>query len=165
LAAPNGPCQPAEVSVTPVVSKGNRAGDPVKIRLQIRTTGRPACTMALNPADLAVKVSSGVDSVWTSQQCPGSILPTNVTIRRTRTLTFRVEWSGHRSTRQCRARAPAASPGTYVVAAAVIGGEPAQSSFVLVKPKHPAAGKHSTRSHGKTTQSAKHPSHRPGKRG
>ena len=127
----DGPCRPDEVLVKPVVSAGNKAGDPVEIRLRMRTSGRPACTLNVAPENLLVRVTSGSDLIWTSQDCPSAILASELVVRRGKPLTYRVPWSGHRSAPRCPLQTEPALPGTYVAAAAIIGGEPAETSFVL----------------------------------
>jgi len=130
-AAPDGACRPTEVRLKPQVSAGYRAGEAVEIRLQLRTTGRAACTLALGPDNLLVKVTSGSDEWWTTAQCPGALFPSQLVVRADQPATYRMLWSGTRSATRCRPGAPKATPGTYVAAAAVIGGEPAQARFVL----------------------------------
>ena len=131
LAQPDGPCGPGEVLVRPVVSSGNEAGAPVEIRLRMRTSERPACTLSVGPGNLVVKVTSGSDRIWTSDECPDAILPADLVIRRAEPITYRVGWSGQRSAPRCPLQTEAALPGTYVAAAAIIGGEPAETRFLL----------------------------------
>ena len=135
LAVPDGPCRPDEVALQPVVSANNEAGNPVELRLRLQTTERPACTLTLSPDNLLVKVSSGPDELWTSAQCPAAILPSRLVVRAAAPLTYRVVWSGARSAPRCPLRTADAVPGRYVVAAAVVGGEPAQTRFVLDAPR------------------------------
>jgi len=131
LADPDGPCRPAEVRLEPQITDGYQAGDAVEIRLQLRTTGRPACTLELGPDNLLVKVTSGTDQWWTSAQCPGALFPSQLVVRAEQSVTYRVVWSGARSSTRCRPGTAETTPGTYVAAAAVIGGEPAEARFAL----------------------------------
>lgn len=131
LAEPDGPCRPGEVLVRPVVSSGNEAGAPVEIRLRMRTNERLACTLSVGPGNLVVKVTSGSDGIWTSDECPDAILPADLVIRRAKPITYRVGWPGQRSAPRCPLQTEAALPGTYVAAAAIIGGEPAETRFLL----------------------------------
>ena len=131
LAKPDGPCRPGDVLVRPVVSAGNEAGDLVEIRLRMRTSDRPACTLSVGPDNLVVRVTSGSDRIWISDECPDAIWPSDLVIRRAKAVTYRVSWSGHRSAPRCPLQTEAALPGTYVAAAAIIGGEPAETRFLL----------------------------------
>lgn len=140
LAEPDGPCRPEQVRLRPLVSAGNRAGNPVEIRLRMRTTGRAACTVEVDPDELLVKVTSGTDLIWTSDQCPAALWPSQLVVRRSEPLTYRVAWSGRRSARRCPLHTERARPGTYVAAAALIGGEPAETTFMLSPQPAPKAG-------------------------
>jgi hypothetical protein len=131
LAEPDGPCEPADVALRPMVSAHYVAGDAVEIRLAMRTTGRSACTFSLGPDNLLVKITSGEDDIWTSAQCPQAVLPSEQVVRFAEPLTYRIAWSGTRSAPRCPLGTAPAEPGTYVVTAAVIGGEPAHSRFTL----------------------------------
>ena len=131
LAEPDGPCEPAEVVLRPMVSAGYVAGDAVEIRLTMRTTGASACTIALGPDNLLVKITSGDDDIWTSTQCPQAVLPSQQVVRNAPPLTYRLAWSGSRSAPRCPSGTAPAEPGTYEVTAAIIGGEPAHSRFTL----------------------------------
>ena len=79
LIAPSGDCAADEVSVLPSVPNA-AAGGPIVIHLSLEGT-QPACTFAVSPDSLVVKITSGADRIWSSQDCPGAIRPSTVVVR------------------------------------------------------------------------------------
>jgi hypothetical protein len=136
-AAPDGPCRPDEVTLQPEVSEHNEAGNAVELRLALQTTGRSACTLVLGPDNLLVKVTSADEEIWTTAQCPQAVIPGQQVIRAADPVTYRVVWPGFRSAPRCPPDTAAAKPGAYLVTAAVIGGEPGSTRFVLDPPRAP----------------------------
>jgi hypothetical protein len=135
LAQPSGPCNVADVTVTPTVTSA-RAGGVVVITLQLTGTA-PACTFAVGPSSIAVKITHSVNGVWSSQQCPSSIPHGTVVVRNAVPTSFAVRWSGRESDENCSRSTAWALPGTYKVTAAAIGSEPADTGFVLLSPDRP----------------------------
>lgn len=135
LAAPDGPCLPSEVGVTPVIGKVF-AGRAVSIALQLTST-RPACTFEVSAKTLAVRISSGKDAVWSSQQCPQVIPESSVIARSSTPAVVQIRWNGQRSDEDCKISNPWARPGFYHVAAAALGSEPTDVQFELQSPPRP----------------------------
>ena len=154
LAAPTGPCQPDEVGITPEVT-GRYAGRPVTVELHLAGT-QAACTFAVSPKTIALRVTSGPDRIWSSQDCPGTI-PTRTVVVRSATATIvPVTWSGRRSDGTCSASNAWARPGYYHAVAAALGSEPADTQFQLTVPPraivtrtaHPKPKQHASPSPG-----------------
>lgn len=138
LAEPEGRCSDADVVVTPVV-EGAVAGSDVSVLLNLRTVATEACTWETGPAHLTVKITSGDDDVWSSQQCPGRLDRTTLTVRSDSTTTTSLVWDAKRSSEDCPGTTPYAAPGYYHVIASSLGGEPNDVQFELVDPRDIAA--------------------------
>lgn len=134
LAEPEGRCSDADVVVTPVV-EGAVAGSDVSVLLNLRTVATEACTWRTGPAHLTVKITSGDDDVWSSQQCPGRLERTTLTVRADSTTTTSLVWDAKRSSEDCPGTTPYAAPGYYHVVASSLGGEPNDVQFELVDPR------------------------------
>ncbi len=134
LAEPEGRCSDADVVVTPVV-EGAVAGNDVSVLLNLRTVVTEACTWEAGPAHLSVKITSGDDDVWSSQQCPGQLTRSTLTVRAGSTTTASLVWNAKRSSEDCPATTPYAAPGYYHVVASSLGGEPNDVQFELVDPR------------------------------
>jgi len=145
LAEPDGPCSPAEVLVTPVIS-GAVAGREVVLMLELTSTESAACTWRVSRDTLAVKLTSGSDFIWSSQQCPTSITTQDVIVRKAPTsqtqtavdpVRVGVHWSGRRSDADCSRTTDWARPGYYHAIAAALGGTATDRQFELDYPTRP----------------------------
>ena len=150
MAVPDGPCSPADLSVTPVVRQAY-ALHPVTITLQL-SGAAPACTFTVSPKTVAVKITSGKDAIWSSQDCPQVIAKQDVVVRNTGSTNVVLNWRGHRSNGSCSVANEWALPGYYHVLAAVLGSTPTDAQFkmtvapraVITKTAHPKPKKNAT---------------------
>lgn len=134
LPQPSGPCLDADVDVTPVV-KDAVAGRDVKLRFRINTKLSPACTWQASSDTLTLKITSGKDLIWTSQQCPKAVPTKDLVLRREKASRVSVAWSARRSDETCSRLTEWALPGWYHVAVAPLGGEPEDVQFKLSRPE------------------------------
>jgi hypothetical protein len=135
LPLPDGACEPHQIQLTPVVADGLRVGQDIAIQIGLRTTGRAACSLSLTPDNLVVEVTTSQgDAVWTSDDCSAAISPTTLVVRAAVATIVQVTWDGKRSDAHCSPSTVTSAAGDYVVRTAIIGGEPAQSSFTLDAP-------------------------------
>jgi hypothetical protein len=135
LAEPTGPCSGEDIAVTPEVT-GAVAGRDVKVVLQLRTLSSPACTWQVSPRNLAVKITSGPDDIWSSRDCPRSIPAREVTVRSAVTTKVAMIWKQAKrsDSEDCARFTDWAMPGWYHVTAAALGGEPSDVQFELTTP-------------------------------
>lgn len=133
LLAPTGDCAADEVSVVPSVPKAE-AGNPIVVHLTLEGT-QPACTFAVSPDSLVVKITSGSDKIWSSQDCPHAIAKGSVVVRSGLPADVPITWSGRRSDDECSNAAGWAMPGFYHVYAAALGSTPADLQFEVTFPK------------------------------
>jgi hypothetical protein len=133
LAQPDGPCEDSDIVITPTVAQAI-AGRPVTITLELRTATSEACTWRVSSGHVTVKVTSGSDEIWASRQCPKSVPLQDVVVRSAVTTFVDVPWKARRSENGCPMQTQWALPGTYHVAAAALGGEPAEARFELEAP-------------------------------
>lgn len=132
LAEPDGPCAAEDITVEPLVKRA-AADDAIRIRFAV-TGAEPACTWEASPDSLVVKIISGRDLIWTSQQCP-RVLPTReVVVRAEQPTRLAMTWNGRRSDEECSKLTDWALPGWYHVVAASLGGEPTDRQFELHRP-------------------------------
>ena len=133
LAEPEGACLDSDVLITPVVEEAV-AGRDVTVTLQLRTAEAAACTWRVGAQHVTMKITSGSDQIWTSLQCPQAIPRHEVVVRQAVTTFVDVVWNARRSDDGCPQQTDWALPGTYHVAAAALGGEPADARFELERP-------------------------------
>ena len=135
LAEPEGVCSERDVAVTPTVRRPV-AGSPVTFTLELRTITAPACTWQVSPSTLTMKVTSGSDDIWTSQECPRAIPSEDVVVRNNVGTEVEVTWSARRSDGDCSpTMTDWALPGWYYVDVAALAGEPSDLQFQLERPE------------------------------
>ncbi len=133
LAVPDGPCDEADIAVTPTAVDAV-AGRDVVILLELRTIVDPACTWRVSSGNLSVKLTSGADDIWSSQQCPRVVPVKDVVVRSAEPTTVALVWNAKRSDEECSRLTDWALPGDYHAIAAALGGEPTDVQFTLEAP-------------------------------
>jgi len=137
LAQPTGPCSAGDIVATPSVKGNAYAGRSVVFRLALTTKESPACTWNVSPRAVVVKVTSGPDRVWSTQQCRGAVPKQAVVVRKDHPATVSVAWNGQRSDADCTRSTSWAEPGFYHVVAAAFGSDPSDQQFQLLSPPAP----------------------------
>jgi hypothetical protein len=133
LAQPDGPCSDNEVVVRPVLTSPV-AGDRVTVGLEIASNDSAACTFRVSPSTVVVKLTSGSDFIWSSQECPKSMPTVDVVARTVVPAKVNVFWSGKRSDAGCSHTTQWAEAGWYHAISAALGGEPTDVQFQLELP-------------------------------
>lgn len=131
---PTGPCRDSDVRVAPVLRETAFAGGDVRLTLRLTTLVSPACSWQVGPATVAVKLTSGSDRIWSSQDCPSTVPTVPVVLRSAKASFVDVSWPGRRSDSDCSTMTAWAVPGWYHVSAAALGSEPATEQFELKAP-------------------------------
>jgi hypothetical protein len=106
----------------------------VVFTLTLTTRVSPACTWQVSPRALVVKVTSGSDRIWSTQECAAAVQKEPVVVRKDVATTVRVGWNGQRSDSDCSRSTPWAEPGYYHVVAAAYGADPVDVQFQLHRP-------------------------------
>ena len=127
-AAPSGPCSPTQVDIAVVVHDVT-AGHANPVALKLRSVGTPACTLAITADTLALRITSGPDVVWTSDECPNAVLARELTVRAHEPVVYTFDWDGRRSTETCAQAGRVAEPGGYWAEAALIGADVHRAYF------------------------------------
>jgi len=131
LAQPTGPCRNDEVVVTPKLRDAAHAGSVVHLRLKLTTLKTPACTWTVSPESLVVKITSGADRIWSSQDCPDAVPQTDLVVRKDVPAKVDMGWRGQRSDSSCSRQPLWAQPGFYHVQTAAYGADPVDVQFEL----------------------------------
>ena len=133
-AAPTGVCEDSDVLVTPSLENATEAGRNVVITLELTTLESPACYFEVTPETVVLRLTSGTDPIWTTQDCVKAMPLTTVVPRKEDAAEIEVTWSGMRSDDECTRSTLWAEPGYYHATAAVFGGEPTDVQFLLEQP-------------------------------
>lgn len=141
LSVPTGVCDPAKLDVVPALRKVDGGGR-VALRMQLTSTDG-TCTWRVSRDALVVKITSGTDRIWSSQDCPASIATQDVVVRPNGEKPTQVDvtWNGRRSHVGCPSGTAWADIGYYHVVAAALGGRPTDVQFRVVGPPRPVVTK------------------------
>ena len=114
---PLGPCKAADIAVEAKSDKqAYPAGARPVLTIGIRNKGRFPCTRDIGQAAREIRVMSGNDRVWSSDDCsPGGGSQTVTLAPGAAPTSFSVTWSRKRSAPGCPAGTREAEPGTYRV--------------------------------------------------
>jgi hypothetical protein len=126
--APSGDCAPTDVAIA-VVVHDVKAGHANPVDLELTSVGTPACTLAITPDSLAIRITSGPDVVWTSDECPNAVLAREVVVRAHKPAVYTFDWNGRRSTETCAQPGKVAERGGYWAEAALIGADMQRAYF------------------------------------
>lgn len=137
LAVPTGPCADSDLRVTPSVDGPAYAVHDVTITLNLTTITSPACNWEVTPQSVVVKLTSGSDRIWSTQDCPSAVDPKPVVVRKDHVTKVGVTWSGQRSDDECTRTTLWAQPGFYHAEAAALGAEPQDQQFELLLAPRP----------------------------
>ena len=119
---------------TPSVKGTAYAGHPVVFTMTLTTQVSEACTWDVSSRTMVVKVTSGTDRIWSTQECGGAVPKQSVVVRRDTPTTVAVGWNGQRSDTDCTRSTAWAEPGYYHVIAASFGADPIDVQFELKSP-------------------------------
>jgi hypothetical protein len=134
LAQPTGPCPNSDIVAVPSVKTPAYAGRAVVVTVTLTTKASPACSWTVSAASLVVKVTSGADRIWSTQDCTGAVPRREVVLRRDTPVSVTVGWSGLRSDADCTRTTSWVETGYYHAAAAAFGADPTDVQFRLLPP-------------------------------
>ena len=129
---PQGACEPRTVRISSRVADAFAATD-ITIPLDIITLGAEACSWEFSADTVALDITSGADTVWSSVQCPRALPREELVLVPGSSTPLTLEWNGQRSDADCSRAAGYAYPGWYHVLVAARGGEPYDQQFELTK--------------------------------
>lgn len=134
LAAPDGPCDPTKIDMKIDVAD-SEAGLPNLVTFLLTSTDKPACSLTITPDVVVVAVTSGIDRIWSSTDCPQALVAKQLVVRPDPPSAYQFTWDGRRSAESCAKAGAVPEPGGYWVEAAFIGGEPQKAYFDLTAGK------------------------------
>lgn len=120
LAMPTGPCDDADVRVTPDIRDAQEGG-PITIVLKLTTAEAAACTWQVSPETVFLTIERKGREVWTSQQCPDVITTQDVVPRKEHADKVRLTWSSQESDEGCTSAPPYVTKGVYTATAVARG--------------------------------------------
>jgi hypothetical protein len=161
LTPPEGPCSAGDITVEPTVKGNAYAGRSTVFTLSLTSRVSPACTFTVTAQTVVLRLTSGSDRIWSTQECPGAVGKQSVVVRRDVPATVAVAWNGQRSDTDCTRSTAWAQPGYYHATAAVFGAAPTDEQFELQPPPRPTVTATPSPSEGASKAPKKAPSKAP----
>lgn len=132
LPEPTGDCDPADIRIGALVSRVANDG---RVRIPLEVKGNEeACTFDVSASSVVIKITSGSDQIWSSQECSAKVDAGEVVVREEKPAKVVLLWNGRRSDDECSQGTKWALPGGYHVVSAALGGEPTDRYFELTTP-------------------------------
>jgi hypothetical protein len=128
LPPPTGTCSPADVGIA-VSVPDSKVGQTTIATLSLTSLDGAVCTLQITPASMVLRVTSGSDVVWTSDDCPNLLPARQVVVRSDPAALYTWSWDGHRSVQGCVSPGSVAGPGRYEVEAALVGADVHMGAF------------------------------------
>lgn len=127
-------CDPADLragltSASRDVSTGQR----VTFRQSVINTSSKPCTIKLNPDSYELKIYSGTDRIWSTNDCAKLVPDVSKRVKPDASVAWKTTWNGNRSQQgeSCQSRPETPEPGYYYATAQLEGAKPVQFLLVL----------------------------------
>ena len=119
-------CAAADVALKVSGDASIKSGSHTTISVSFTNHGSATCRLDFAKTPMTLKIYSGTDRIWTSDDCTSWVASGVKTLATSKSYTFKEEWTTLRSAPGCKLRDIYLQPGTYVATATIPGGQPAQ---------------------------------------
>ena len=130
---PTGPvaCEPEELRATLTGKQRLKPEQGTTFTLSLINGSATACVVSVTPENFELKLYSGTDRIWTSDDCAKAIEPRKATVKAEDAVEWTMAWDGQRSRAGCGSRPEVPRPGTYFATAQLEGAKPVQLRMIL----------------------------------
>jgi hypothetical protein len=124
-------CRPAQLRATLTGKQRLKPKAPNTFALSLINGARVSCVLTVNAKNFELKIYSGTDRIWSSNDCARLVRPTTKTLASQQALEWKMTWNGRRSRAGCRLRPEIPKPGTYFATSQYAGAAPVQLRMIL----------------------------------
>ncbi|SDS47024.1 hypothetical protein SAMN04489812_2004 [Microlunatus soli] len=127
-------CKPSKLRTTLRGEKHHVAiGKDVDFAVSVINGDDKSCALDLNADDFELKIYSGSDRIWSTDDCAKLVRDHRTTLKPEQDTTWKITWDGKRSQqgKECKARSETPQPGYYYATASYQGAKPVQWLLVL----------------------------------
>ncbi len=96
----------------------------------VNTSASP-CVVTLKSTDFELKIYSGKDRIWSTNDCGALVKSDLAEIKPEQSVAWTISWDGRRSAKNCGTRPEIPRAGTYWATAQFTGAEPVQFRFLV----------------------------------
>jgi hypothetical protein len=99
--------------------------------LSLMNTGAATCLVDVTAANFELKIYSGRDRIWSSDDCSTSVKTIHQNLSTQKSVNWQLAWNGRRSRKDCQSRMEIPKAGTYFATAQLLGAKPVQLRMIL----------------------------------
>ena len=108
-----------------------KTGKATKFEISLINGSGQTCRVAVNGANFELKIYSGTDRIWSSDDCTKAVRKITKNVKAERAVAWTMKWDGRRSRDNCKRRPEIPRAGTYFATAQFKGAKPVQLRMIL----------------------------------
>jgi hypothetical protein len=130
---PSGPvaCAPTKLRTTLTGKQTLKPKQGNKFTLSLINGSDETCTVSVTPKSFELKIFSGTDRIWSSNDCSTAVKPISRKVKAEDAVEWTMTWDGKRSRQGCKDRPEIPQAGTYFATAQLDGAKPVQLRMIL----------------------------------
>lgn len=129
--APTPACTPSQLRVTLRGDQSLKVKQKTTFTVSLINGGPTTCVVSVTPSTFELKVYSGTDRIWSTDDCSTAVDPLEKAVDSEDQVEWTLSWNGRRSADDCKNRSEIPLPGTYVATAQLKGADPVQLRMTL----------------------------------
>ena len=108
-----------------------KTGKAAKFEISLINGSGQTCRVAVSRANFELKIYSGTDRIWSSDDCTKAVRKLTKNVKAERAVAWTMKWDGRRSRDDCKRRPEIPRAGTYYATAQFKGAKPVQLRMIL----------------------------------
>jgi hypothetical protein len=125
------PCDPDKVRVTLNGRQHLKRKKKDRFEMSLINGADQTCIAAVGPKNFELKIYSGKDRIWSSDDCSTAVRPIHTKLKSQQAVAWTMTWNGRRSRPDCRNRPEIPRAGTYFATAQLKGAKPVQLRMII----------------------------------
>jgi hypothetical protein len=125
------PCDPGKVRVTLNGRQHLKRKQKDKFEMSLINGADQTCIAAVGPKNFELKIYSGKDRIWSSDDCSTAVRPIHTKLKSQQAVAWTMTWNGRRSRPDCKNRPEIPRAGTYFATAQLKGAKPVQLRMII----------------------------------
>ena len=124
-------CAPTKLRTTLTGKQTLKPKQGNKFTLSLINGSDTTCTVSVTPKNFELKIFSGTDRIWSSNDCSTAVKPISRKVKAEDAVEWTMTWDGKRSRKDCKDRPEVPKAGTYFATAQLDGAKPVQLRMIL----------------------------------
>lgn len=124
-------CSPKSLRATLTGKQKLKPKQAATFALSLINGSDATCIVRVDPASFELKIYSGTDRIWSSNDCSTAVKTRSTTLKAEDAVRWSMRWDGRRSRKDCKNRPEIPRAGTYFATAQLQGAKPVQLRMIL----------------------------------